>query len=241
MSRYIDEFTEDTILKVIIAYLYKEKSHREIQREILNIPAPVNGGGYITMNILHHYNIKGNKKGILAKSEIDDEINNNKGNYAKILKKVKAYINEEKIVSCKIRNQSNNRLNSKNTTEISTETKRRIGQDTLRDYILENYNHECAICNINKDDLLVCSHIVPWSIDKKNRLNPQNAICLCALHDKLFDRGYFSLSENYKLIFGRKADEHIKKMLAKSKFKMPNENYPDINLLQKHFIEQCSE
>jgi len=40
--------------------------------------------------------------------------------------------------------------------------------------------------------LLIASHIVPWSKDKQNRLNPRNGLCLSALHDKAFDRGMIS-------------------------------------------------
>lgn len=36
--------------------------------------------------------------------------------------------------------------------------------------------------------LLTASHIVPWALDPKNRLNPRNGLCLSALHDRAFDR-----------------------------------------------------
>lgn len=38
--------------------------------------------------------------------------------------------------------------------------------------------------------LLIASHIVPWSKDKTNRLNPSNGLCLSAIHDRAFDQGF---------------------------------------------------
>lgn len=119
-------------------------------------------------------------------------------------------------------------------TEINVITTQRIKQSVLRNYVLENYNFKCAICNINRKDLLICSHIVPWAIDKTNRLNPANAICFCVLHDKLFDRYYFSLDEKYDFVFGRRADSSVKKLFKGFKFKKPNSYAPDIGLLKQH-------
>ena len=46
---------------------------------------------------------------------------------------------------------------------------------------------------------MVACNIIPWSKDKKNRLNPQNGICLNALHDKAFDRGLITVTPDYKI------------------------------------------
>ena len=47
---------------------------------------------------------------------------------------------------------------------------------------------------------MVASHIVPWSKDKANRLNPSNGLCLSAIHDRAFDKGLITLSEDMKVI-----------------------------------------
>ena len=62
--------------------------------------------------------------------------------------------------------------------------------------ILATYNSTCCITKINIPDLLVASHITPWSKDEKNRLNPTNGLCLNALHDKAFDKGLISISSD---------------------------------------------
>lgn len=236
LARYIDEFTEEEILKVIKAYLVDGLSHRKIQSQILGLPAPDNGGGYVTMDILHYFDIKGDKKGILATEDINTLIASATGNYCIALEKVKAYFEEENKAKKIIRGL---KVDDIDNTEIAALTKKRVGQDKLREYILDAYEHKCALCDIDKDDLLICSHVIPWRADDKNRLNPRNAICLCAQHDKLFDKGYFSLDENYNIKFGVKADYKITNLLKNDVFREPLENPPDKELLRIHFESYC--
>ncbi|MGG7163776.1 HNH endonuclease [Clostridium ihumii] len=236
MSRYVDKFSEEECLKVVKAYLVNGLSYRDIERDILGIPAPGNGGGYVAMDIIHSFNIDGKKKSILSKEDINKLINNSTGSYHDILIKIKSFIEEEKRAEKIIRGLN---INNIDNTEITVKTKQRIGQDKLRKYILDIYNHKCALCDIDKDDLLICSHIIPWNGDEKNRLNPRNAICLCALHDKLFDKGYFSLDKDYKFKFSSKADNKIINLFKNLKFRKPFENSPDEELLKKHFDIYC--
>ncbi|BCZ46837.1 hypothetical protein psyc5s11_29040 [Clostridium gelidum] len=236
MARYVERFTEDEILKVIKAYLLEGLSHRKIQALILGLPAPDNGGGYIAMDILHYYNIYGDKKGILVNENINSLIENATGNYLEALTKIKAYCEEENEARKVIKGLKKDNIVN---TEIEVATRQRVGQDKLREYILDIYEHKCALCDIDKDDLLICSHIVPWRIDEQNRLNPKNAICLCAQHDKLFDKGYFSLDESYGIKFGLKADEKVINLLKDAEFREPLEDSPDKELLKVHFDSYC--
>ncbi|HWQ96708.1 MAG TPA: HNH endonuclease [Negativicutes bacterium] len=237
MSRYINFFEEEVTLQVIMAYLYNGKSHRQIQREILGLPAPARGGGFIAMDILHNYNIHGDKKGLLQRIDILDALNNASEEFALALRKVMEYKRFEKQVRDNIGNKSFF-INS-GSTEITATTKVRINQSVLRDYVLRLYNNECALCNINKTDLLVCSHIKPWSIDEENRLNPSNAICFCVLHDKLFDKGYFSIDNDYGIIYGTKADSQIRELMNGLRFKKPKDYLPDTSFLNYHYDEIC--
>ena len=72
--------------------------------------------------------------------------------------------------------------------------KTRVNQCIFRKIILATYNSTCCVTGINNQDLLVASHITPWSKDEKNRLNPTNGLCLNALHDRAFDKGLISIS-----------------------------------------------
>lgn len=75
-------------------------------------------------------------------------------------------------------------------------TKQRKGQDYFRRMILANYGGRCALTGIDIPQLLLASHIIPWSdkSHKKERLNPCNGICFSALYDKAFDKGLITIS-----------------------------------------------
>jgi putative restriction endonuclease len=76
----------------------------------------------------------------------------------------------------------------------------RVNQSIFRSIILATYDGACCITGINNPDLLIASHIAPWSIDEKNRLNPMNGLCLNALHDRAFDKYLITVSaEDYTI------------------------------------------
>ena len=78
------------------------------------------------------------------------------------------------------------------TTRVS-EVEIRTKQSVFRRMILSSYVGRCCITGLSDPRLLVASHIVPWNEDRKNRLNPQNGLCLNVLHDKAFDRGLITV------------------------------------------------
>lgn len=78
--------------------------------------------------------------------------------------------------------------------------KTRLTQRVFRREILKNYNNTCAISGLDIDDLLIASHIIPWANDVRNRLNPENGICLSALYDRAFDRGLISIGIDYSVL-----------------------------------------
>ena len=78
------------------------------------------------------------------------------------------------------------------TTRVS-EVEIRTKQSVFRRMILSSYVGRCCITGLSDSRLLVASHIVPWNEDRKNRLNPQNGLCLNVLHDKAFDRGLITV------------------------------------------------
>ena len=72
----------------------------------------------------------------------------------------------------------------------------RLGQAFFRRTVLSAYDYRCCITGLAVPALLVASHIVPWRVDVKNRLNPRNGLCLSALHDRSFDAGIITITEN---------------------------------------------
>jgi putative restriction endonuclease len=46
---------------------------------------------------------------------------------------------------------------------------------------------------------VVASHIIPWSAREDTRVNPENGLCLCAIHDRAFDRGLISVDAGFSI------------------------------------------
>ncbi|MGQ5835682.1 HNH endonuclease [Serratia sp. IR-2025] len=86
---------------------------------------------------------------------------------------------------------------------IST-VKTRINQNLFRKDVLEAYEYRCCITGLEEPELLIASHILPWSHSIEQRLNPSNGLCLSSLHDKAFDRGLITFDEDLKLVLSNK-------------------------------------
>jgi putative restriction endonuclease len=90
------------------------------------------------------------------------------------------------------------------------ETKVRQNQDYFRTIVMSNYSNNCAITGISIPELLIASHIKPWSKDENNRLNPANGICLSGTLDKAFDKGLITINNEYKVVFSSKIKKYSK-------------------------------
>ena len=77
--------------------------------------------------------------------------------------------------------------------------KTRVNQNFFRQTILSAYNETCCITQSKIPSLLVASHIIPWSKDIKNRLNPHNGLCLNSIHDKAFDIGLIGINPDFEI------------------------------------------
>ncbi|MCC6411489.1 MAG: HNH endonuclease [Saprospiraceae bacterium] len=75
----------------------------------------------------------------------------------------------------------------------------RINQSFFRKAILASYNGTCCITGLQQPELLIAGHIMPWSKDEKNRLNPRNGILINALHDKAFEIGLITIDQSFKV------------------------------------------
>lgn len=119
----------------------------------------------------------------------------------------------------------------------------RVNQSIFRTVVLATYNNACCITGINNPELLIASHIAPWSKDEKNRLNPMNGLCLNALHDKAFDNGLFTISaEDYTIRISSKlktknSPESIHQVFLKLEgevMQLPDKFLPSKELLKMH-------
>jgi putative restriction endonuclease len=131
--------------------------------------------------------------------------------------------------------------NLKGETKLR-EVKTRVNQHVFRQMVLANYNGKCAITSIDIPDLLFASHIIPWSKNEKERLNPENGICLSALYDKAYDKGLIGINENYELLLStdlkkRSKSEYYGKhfaILEGTKIDIPKKYPPNKDFLQYH-------
>ncbi|MBD0723681.1 restriction endonuclease [Flavobacterium sp. L1I52] len=83
---------------------------------------------------------------------------------------------------------------------VTREVKTRVNQSVFRQMVLANYTNKCAITGIDIPELLLASHIIPWSKNEEHRLNPENGICLSALYDKAFDKGIIGIDKNHTVL-----------------------------------------
>lgn len=121
--------------------------------------------------------------------------------------------------------------------------KQRINQNSFRAIILANYNEQCAISGICIPHLLIASHIVPWSDDVNNRLNPTNGICLSPLYDKAFDKGYIGIRpDDYTVIISKELKSYKNRDFYQDYFAsienrsitLPNKHNPNPDFLIYH-------
>lgn len=98
-------------------------------------------------------------------------------------------------------------INEDIRTEREAFFKERIGQSLLKEKLLKE-KRNCELCGINKKELLIASHIKPWSESNDvERLDINNVLLLCPTHDKLFDKGYISFKNDGKIIISDELDE----------------------------------
>lgn len=118
---------------------------------------------------------------------------------------------------------------------------RRVKQDFFRRAVLSSYRERCCMSGLSVSSLLVASHIVPWSQDKKNRLNPRNGLCLSAIHDRAFDKGLITLTDDFRVVVTkslRQAENDFTRttfsQLHDKKIETPERFLPDLAFIRKH-------
>ncbi|MBQ9395727.1 MAG: HNH endonuclease [Proteobacteria bacterium] len=176
------------------------------------------------------------RKGLSGTSKLDQEVWNEFFNNEDLL------LESEKSISS-IYTHNEYLLNDFDTrdyhsTDRLTETKARCLQGFFRTSVLINYHHKCCLSGINVPQLLIASHIVPWSTDVNNRLNPSNGICLNALYDKAFDRGLITFDNNYCAVISSTVENSESNRLIfeirGKQLEFPEKFYPSQEFLEYH-------
>jgi putative restriction endonuclease len=95
------------------------------------------------------------------------------------------------------------------STEVPASVKLRRGQEYFRDAVLNNFGGRCGVTQLAVRDLLVASHILPWSTHPDERLNVRNGLCLSRLHDAAFDRGLIAFDAKLRMMLSPRLKESL--------------------------------
>lgn len=101
-------------------------------------------------------------------------------------------------------------------TERSQQILARIGQGLFRRKVIQTWKlgERCAVTGCEVRQMLVASHIVPWSEDASIRLEGTNGILLCAHIDRLFDARLISFDVEARILFSAKLSGRDRKWLS---------------------------
>lgn len=127
-------------------------------------------------------------------------------------------------------------------SEAEQIVKTRRLQCFFRNAVLASYENRCALTGMAIPQLLVASHIIPWSENKERRADPTNGLCLNVLHDKAFDRHLITFDEKFQLVVsGALKKNNIPEFqsvnftkLEGTALTMPHRFAPDVLALEEH-------
>ena len=134
----------------------------------------------------------------------------------------------------------------KQGNDVQRLIKTRVNQSLFRKVIVSNYSNACAICGLDVENLLIASHIIKWSENKDQRLNPENGLCLCNIHDKAFESGLLTITPDFKIKISSVLKKQNKIQNIQEYFLrydnqpmiMPNRFLPDVEFLKYHNQER---
>ncbi len=127
-------------------------------------------------------------------------------------------------------------LNLPTVTERSGLVTSRVGQGAYRKRIIHRWEYKCAVTNFNKLDILIASHIVPWSkATDHERLDVNNGLLLSPTYDALFDKHLITFENNGKIILSDKIEfSAYQKIGITGKEKIDGLSEYNYHYLQKH-------
>lgn len=127
----------------------------------------------------------------------------------------------------------------------SAQVEVRLKQAFFRRTVLSSYQSKCCMTGMSDPRLLLASHIVPWSKDKANRLNPRNGLCLSALHDRAYDKGLITVTRDLRIMVSdalraRGEERFVREgllVLDGQPISLPEKFIPNRDFLERHVAE----
>ena len=88
----------------------------------------------------------------------------------------------------------------------------RVGQGYYRQELIKKFNSRCAVTSIDREEILIASHIVPWRLSTdEERLDVDNGILLSPLYDALFDKHLISFKDDGEILIANSIkDDNLK-------------------------------
>ncbi len=183
--------------------------------------------------------VKGMSKGSKAEKPIWDEFY---GNWNRLAFTAESIIAEKQNIPIEQVSKIETGDLPKSGKERLAMVKQRVNQAFFRKTVLLSYQNQCCITGLKIPVLLVASHIKPWSKDLSQAANPENGLCLNALHDKAFDKGLITVTEDFRVLLSdsmlkKSKEEFVKKYFLdyhEKEIKKPNRFFPQPDFLHYH-------
>src|SRR6266487_1055414 len=103
-------------------------------------------------------------------------------------------------------------------TEKLVEQKIRLAQHRFAIDVIQNRARSCVFCGFEprtlpgQSGLLRASHIKPWAVSNhRERVDVQNGLAACPIHDAAFDYGYLTINGGYRIHWASVLEESVAK------------------------------
>jgi len=133
-------------------------------------------------------------------------------------------------------NREELRIDDVPTGDATVLARRRRGQSRLRFRALSIYSSRCALCDVRDTDLLIASHIIRWGDDPEARGKLSNVLCLCRMHDSLFEFGYLSVADDLRVLKKPAVTSAVISYLQSTtdRVRLPRSHHPSVEFLRRH-------
>lgn len=93
--------------------------------------------------------------------------------------------------------------------------KQRVGQGLFKTMLMKKYDGKCCLCSLGLKPLLIGSHIKRWcESEDSEKLDPNNGLLLCALHDALFDSFFISFQDDGRILISDSINSEEREILG---------------------------
>lgn len=121
--------------------------------------------------------------------------------------------------------------------------RQRVNQSFFRSAVMSAYNFKCCISGVNMPQLVEACHIVDWSEDPNNRINPKNGLCMNPFFHKAYDKYLLAISPDMLIMVSEELFQGVTeksffnylKDINGRKMLLPDKFLPQRELLALHY------